>query len=112
MRDLKDHRHLLVRDSSTARLRSSEVDSDSRQTWIFSSLASSIDAACAGHGYAWYPEDRIRRALDAGLLKALPLRAGRERFIDIYLVIADPERAGPGSRRLAQLLMEATQARR
>jgi DNA-binding transcriptional LysR family regulator len=30
------------------------------QRWTFSSMAMSIAAACAGHGFAWYPEALIR----------------------------------------------------
>ena len=103
LRDLRPHRHLLVRDSSTAGTTSDAAMVKASQHWIFTSLASSIDAACAGYGFAWYPEERIRAPLADGRLRALPLKEGRERFIDMYLVIAAAERASPGLRRLAAL---------
>ena len=110
LRDLKQHRHLLVRDTSSARVTGGSAAVNARQRWVFSSLASSIEAACAGYGFAWYPEERIRAPLANGLLKVLPLQEGRDRFIDIYLVIADTERASRGARRLAELLFTKVQA--
>ena len=61
-------------------------------------------AARAGYGFAWYPQDKIRDELAAGTLRPLPLREGGERAIDMYLVYADREAAGPGVRRLAELI--------
>ena len=40
----------------------------------------------------------------AGELKVLPLKNGGDAFAEIYLVLADPEGAGPGVRRLAEIL--------
>ena len=45
--------------------------------------------------------------MKAGLLKPLPLKEGAERYAELYLIIADPEAAGPGTRRLAEILREA-----
>jgi DNA-binding transcriptional LysR family regulator len=104
-RDLREYRHLVVRDSGTLRDRrttSIEVE----QRWTVSQMASSIEAVRSGFGFSWFPEERIRAELESGTLKPLPLREGRERFIEIYLVLADPEFAGPGVRRLAQILTE------
>ena len=39
-----------------------------------------------------------------GELKPLPLAGGGERILTMYLVLADPEGAGPGVRRLAEIL--------
>jgi DNA-binding transcriptional LysR family regulator len=69
-------------------------------------MATSIEAACAGHGFAYLPEHRIRGQLEAGLLKPLPASIGGERYAELYLVHADPDRAGPAALRLATLLRE------
>jgi hypothetical protein len=37
----------------------------------------------------------------------LPLKEGAERYAELYLIIADPEAAGPGTRRLAEILRVA-----
>jgi hypothetical protein len=60
-----------------------------------------------GYGYGWYAEERIRGELEAGTLKALPVaERGGERFVQLYLVFADRENAGPGTVRLARLIEE------
>jgi DNA-binding transcriptional LysR family regulator len=66
----------------------------------------SIAAACGGHGFAWYPEAHIRGELAAGRLKPLPLGGAEERFVELYCVVADPDGAGPGVRRLEEILVE------
>ena len=45
--------------------------------------------------------------LAEGLLKPLPLRDGRERLVQIYLIFTDRDAAGPGTLRLAQIIREA-----
>lgn len=107
LRDLADHRHVVVRDSGAKRDRkavSVEVD----QRWTVGTIASSIQAVSLGHGFAWLPSAQIADELASGLLKPLPLREGRERLVMLYLVLADPDFAGPGVRRLAQILRDAT----
>lgn len=109
LRDLRKHRHITVRDSGSARDRRAvtvEVD----QRWTVSNMSSAIEALALGYGFAWLPEERIRRELQAGLLKPLPLREGSERSVDLYLIVADPEFAGPGVRRLVEILRESVTA--
>jgi DNA-binding transcriptional LysR family regulator len=102
-RDLHAHRHLVVRDSGSRRDRRT-VSVEVEQRWTFGQITTSIEAACAGHGFAWFPEERIRSELHDGRLKALPLREGGERWVDLYLIVADPDFAGPGVRRLAEII--------
>jgi DNA-binding transcriptional LysR family regulator len=105
LRDLRAHRHLVVRDSGVQRDRS-KVSIDAAQRWTVSDMATSIEAARNGLGFAWFPEERIRQELDQGLLKPLPLLAGAERFAELYLVIPDRELAGVGARRLADIIVK------
>jgi DNA-binding transcriptional LysR family regulator len=108
-RDLQAHRHLVVRDSGSKRdRRASSVEVDQR--WTFTHLATSIEAMRGGHGFAWLPEDHIREELAAGTLKRLPLREGQERLVQLYLILAAPDFAGPGVRRLAEIIREETAA--
>lgn len=104
-RDLHAHRHLVVRDTGSHRDRRT-VSVEVEQRWTLGQIATSIEAACAGHGFAWFPEERIRAELDAGHLKPLPLREGGERWVDLYLIVADPDFAGPGVKRLAEIIRE------
>lgn len=102
-RDLRNYRHITVRDTGSQRDRRAvmvEVD----QRWTVSHMTTSIEALCAGYGFSWLPAERIQRELADGRLKPLPLREGQERWADIYLIIADPDFAGPGVKRLAEIL--------
>jgi DNA-binding transcriptional LysR family regulator len=66
--------------------------------------ATSIHAAGLGLGFAWFPEEMVVGELERGLLKALPLREGGERWAELYLVFADRDYAGPGALRLAEII--------
>jgi DNA-binding transcriptional LysR family regulator len=105
MRDLRSYRHLVVRESSPER--TSAPSMEVTQRWTVSHLATSVEAARSGYGFAWLPEERIRQELEAGTLKPLPLREGGERFAELYLIFADREHAGPATLRLAEILREA-----
>ncbi|HEY3325648.1 MAG TPA: LysR family transcriptional regulator [Novimethylophilus sp.] len=105
-RDLRAYRHLVVRDSGTKRDRravSVEVD----QRWTVSQVATSIQAVCMGYGFAWLPEEHIREELQTGMLRPLPLREGGTREVPLYLILASPDFAGPGVRRLAEIIAES-----
>ena len=104
-RDLRKHRHLMVRDSGSRRdTRSRTVEVEQR--WTMTNMSTSIGAVSRGYGFCWLPEDKIRGELDAGLLKILPVRDGREISAELYLVFADRDCAGPGTLRLAALIRE------
>jgi len=100
--DLGQHRHLVVRD--TGRLRSRTAGWLNERRWTVSHMTTSIRAACMGLGYAWYPQDIIRKELDTGQLKPLPLRDGGERWATLYLIFADRDAAGPGALRIAEII--------
>lgn len=105
VRDLRAHRHLVVRDSGMLRdPRAVSVEIDQR--WTVSNLSTSIEGARMGYGFAWYPEEKIREELATGALAPLPLREGGERFVELYLILPDRDAAGPGTLRLAEILRE------
>ena len=101
---LREHRHLVVRDSGVRRTRTGGWINERR--WTFSNKATSIRAACMGLGFAWYAEESIRQELDSGSLARLPLTEGAVRYVTLYLVYADNEGTGPGARRLVELVRE------
>lgn len=106
LRDLEQHRQLVVRDSA---LRQS-MDAGwlkAEQRWTLGHLESSIDMLQRGLGFAWIPETRIRDDLDRGLLVALPLAAGSIREAPIQLIYRDRDRAGPATHAMATALKEA-----
>lgn len=104
-RDLRNHRHIVVRDTGTKRdHRTASVEVDQR--WTVGHMATSIEAVCTGYGFAWLPAERIRKEVQSGLLKPLPLLEGQEIWADLYLILAEPDLAGPGTRRLAEIIRE------
>jgi DNA-binding transcriptional LysR family regulator len=104
--DLREHRHLVVRDTAVVQTRESGGWFGADQRWTVSHKATQIAAACMGQGFAWFPEHAIRRELDEGTLKPLPLREGAERFGEIYTVFADPEFPSAGAARMAEIMRE------
>jgi DNA-binding transcriptional LysR family regulator len=97
--ELRAYRYVVIRDTGVQRTPSG--------SWLtVSHKATSIRAAVMGLGYAWHPEDSVRQELDDGTLKIVPLSAGGERVASLYLVYADRETAGPGTRRLAEIIRE------
>lgn len=109
-RDLRTHLHLVVRDSGARRDLRDHLAVEVEQRWTVSHLSTSIDAVRRGYGFAWLPEEHIRDELKAGTLKPLPLREGREGAANLYLILAEPDLAGPGVRRLAQIIREDSAA--
>ena len=106
--DLRQHRHIVVRDTGSKRDPGANTI-DAKQRWTVSNMATSIHALCQGYGFAWMVEDKIRKELASGQLKPLPVE-GQERQGTLYLIFADHDYAGRGTRRLAELLREATAA--
>jgi len=102
--DLKPHRHLIIRDTGSRRVRA--TNAIATQRWTVSNKATSIRAACMGLGFAWFPEDSIREELDGGRLKALPMREGTERYATLYLIHAGGDIVGKGARRLGEIIRE------
>jgi len=105
LKDIRKHRNLIVRDTSVKRDKGGGF-LEAEQRWTVGHMATSLQAARMGFGFAWYPEEKIREEIAAGELKVLPLEDGGDAFGEIYLVLADPEGAGPGVRRLAEILKQ------
>lgn len=106
VKDLRAHRQLVVRETGQSRAARTPIEAPQR--WTVSNMSTSIIAARSGYGYAWLPEYKIRDELAAGTLKVLPLREGGARYVELYLVFADRDAAGPGTLRLAEIIRAAT----
>ncbi|MCK0751508.1 LysR family transcriptional regulator [Chromohalobacter japonicus] len=106
LRDLEQHRQLVVRDSALHQ----SMDAGwlkAEQRWTLSHLVTSFDMLCRGLGFAWMPTTRIREALRMGALVPLPLTLGGRRETPMQLIFRDRDRAGPATRALAAALHEA-----
>jgi len=98
--DLRQYRQLVVRESDPRReTNPSWLGSEQRLT--VSTMGTRIQALAEGLGFAWSPRLKIMRELECGLLEPLPMTHGAKRVASVYLVLADPEGAGPAARALA-----------
>ena len=111
LEDLRDHRHLVIRESGSRRA-APLIWQGAEQRWTVSNKATSIRAAIMGLGFAWFGEDMIREELRSGQLKALPLTEGAERVAPLYMIYADANAKGPGVRRLGELIKDAVRQSR
>ena len=102
-RDLRNFRHIVVRDSGPDR-KQTALTVEIEQRWTVSHIATSIEAVVNGYGFVWLPEAQIRHQLQSSLLKPLPLQEGAIREIPLYLIMPRADCAGPGVKRLAAIL--------
>lgn len=108
LRDLREHRQIIVRESDTRRATKASVEATQR--WTVTNMSTSIMAASMGMGYARYTEDKIRSERRTNSLKPLEVRERGVMDVTLYLVYADRDGAGPGVRRLAETIREDTAA--
>lgn len=102
--DLRQYRQLVIRDSGSASHNAGWLDA--KQRWTFSHPSTSIKAACAGLGFAWYPELRIREELASGKLIPLALTEGLYRYATLYRVFSRPEYPGIACQEMADIFSQ------
>lgn len=102
--DLRHHRQIVIRDSGSRRVDFGWLEAEQR--WTVSHSSTRIAAIRRGLGFAWVPEAEIGDGLETGVLKALPLDKGVERYMDIHVVLADGQYAGQAARHLAELIVQ------
>lgn len=102
--DLRLHRQLVVKDSGSRDMDAGWLGADQRLT--VSHLRTSIAAACKGLGYAWYPKLKIQKELDEQSLKPLPLNVGGKRNIQLNMIFAEGNYAGPATKLFGELLQK------
>lgn len=104
--DLALGQQIVIRDSGTRNPRDSGWLGAAKR-WTVTGADTSISLVAGGLGFAWLPCHLIQPYIEAGTLKALPLREGQRRRVPLYLIFAQSELAGPATRELAQVLREA-----
>jgi DNA-binding transcriptional LysR family regulator len=101
--DLARELQVVVRDSGTQKPRDDGWLGAARR-WTVSNGATRLALMRSGLGFGWAPLQTIEDDLAHGHLKPLPLREGRTRKRTLYLVLAEPRQAGPGARRVAEII--------
>ncbi|MCX4026519.1 LysR family transcriptional regulator [Endozoicomonas sp. SM1973] len=101
--DLKKHRQIVIRDSGLKRNQDAGWLA-AEQRWTVSHFATSVSCLKEKMGFAWLPVSYIETELAEGVLKPLNLAVGQRRQLPIYMVVRLGEKAGPGTKRLAEIL--------
>jgi DNA-binding transcriptional LysR family regulator len=104
--DLRLHRQLVVKDSGSRDLDAGWLGAQHRLT--LGHLRISIDAACKGLGYAWFPTLKIQHELDQGQLKPLNLDVGGKRDVQLNLIYSAGDYTGPAAKLFGSLLTTHT----
>jgi len=98
LEDLKSHRQIVVRDSSSER-KAQAGWLGAEQRWTVSHIRTSVDIISQGLGFAWLPVAVIRKELEAGSLVPLSFdnNSGIRKSL-LYLSFADGDSLGPAAR--------------
>ena len=103
--DLSQQTQVVIRDSGKyAPQNIGWLNAENR--WSVSSIEKAIDAISAGLGFGWLPERSIQQQLNSRKLKALNLRDGSIYSAALYLIFANKENPGPGTKRLATIIRD------
>lgn len=94
---IERHVQVVVHDSGSRQPRD-EGWLGAKRRFTVSSLEASLATVRAALGYAWLPAHMIQEDLEAGRLRRLPLFTGGVRVVALYLVLVQPELAGPAAR--------------
>jgi DNA-binding transcriptional LysR family regulator len=101
--DLESQLQVVTRD--TGRTHQRDVGwLGAEQRWTVGSLPTAAQFVGSGLGFAWLPRHLIRRQLEEGLLKPLPLEQGGSRESVFYLYSNKDKPLGPATQILVQLI--------
>ncbi|MCM2130286.1 LysR family transcriptional regulator [Larsenimonas rhizosphaerae] len=106
LRDLHQHRQIVVRDSA----RQNAMDSGwlkAEQRWTVSHVSTALDMLSRGLGFCWVSETRLNDDRSPADILPLPLKAGGIREVPVRLYYLDMDSAGPATRALAEELQKA-----
>lgn len=101
--DLAQHMHVVIRDSGNQ----DKMDVgwlNSQERWTVSSIDSALSAIEHGLGYGWIPSNRLIEAFADGQLKPLLLEQGAKYKAFLFMSFAHPQKIGPATRELADII--------
>ncbi len=104
--DLRREIQVVIRDSGV-QLKRDVGWLGSSHRWTVTSIDKATDALVGGLGFGWIPVHHARWYMNTGELQPLPLRAGQRKNVYLFMVFGQPERAGPATHKLAEILRES-----
>ena len=103
--DLESYRQVVLRDTGTKRTQDAGwLGSEQRIT--VSHFSTSVNVVKRGLAFGWLPTGYTQAELQSGELKPLNLEQGAKRSINLFLINARGERAGPAVRLLMELFLK------
>ena len=107
-KDLRTERQVIIRDSGHTH--SQDVGwQNTEQRWLVSHIDTAIETILHGMGFCWLPQHKIEEKLQAGALKAIPLREGSFYRVPLHMAFSQQEHPGPATRLIAEILQQVVQ---
>lgn len=107
--ELRSMRQVVLRDTGAHR----EQDAgwlQSKQRWTVSHFSTSIKLLRSGLVFAFVPQNWVEEDLANGLLQRIPLEPTLDRLIQMYLLLADRQVAGPATLALHDIILRTLAA--
>lgn len=104
MQELASHRQFIIRDPGSKPTSAGWQETERR--WTVNNFNRSLECVRRGMGFGRFPLPLIESDLANGQLKVIPLREAASVPVQVFLVFADRERAGPGTLTLANQIIE------
>ena len=107
--ELRSIRQVVLRDTGTFR----EQDSgwlQADQRWTVSHFSTSIKLLRSGLVFAFIPQNWIEEELAEGSLQRIPLAPSMDRLLQVHMMLADNQAAGPATKALYETIFEKLSA--
>ena len=107
--ELRSIRQVVLRDTGTSR----EQDSgwlQADQRWTVSHFSTSIKLLRSGLVFAFIPQNWIEDELAEGSLQRIPLAPSMDRLLQVHMMLADNQAAGPATKALYETIFEKLSA--
>ncbi|NVJ50609.1 MAG: LysR family transcriptional regulator [Gammaproteobacteria bacterium] len=110
LEDLAQCRQVVMRDSGIKRQQDAGwLGSEQRIT--VSHFSTSVEIIRRKMGYAWLPTGYIQSEIEAGEFVPLPLQQGQRRTLNLFLINARGDRAGPGVKLMMEIFLQKVKPR-
>lgn len=107
--ELRSIRQVVLRDTGTSR----EQDSgwlQADQRWTVSHFSTSIKLLRSGLVFAFIPQNWIEDELAEGSLQRIPMAPSMDRLLQVHMMLADNQAAGPATKALYETIFEKLSA--
>ncbi len=105
---LAQHLQIVIKDtSSNPSERTGWLKSENR--WTVSQFDTAIDLLLQNVGFCWIPIHKVAHLIESGKLNRLEVTGSSFKLVTTYLVCPQPDKSGPGTRLLSELILQQRQ---